>query len=170
MLKLLTLLWLVSTTPAVACETCVVTAVHDGDTMTVSCPEAGKEVLRLMLIDAPELKQPYGLDSRNKLRDLAGATVVVDSNKKDMYGRSLAMVYPEVGYASLNELMVKEGMAWSYCHKNTAYNLMESQAKQFRLGLWAGENPEAPWEYRKALKRLKRGLVQAHEQIFRVFD
>ena len=49
-----------------------VVKVHDGDTLTIEKDDADKSqvVVRLNRIDAPELKQPYGIESRNYLIDL----------------------------------------------------------------------------------------------------
>lgn len=44
-----------------------VIAVHDGDTITLQ-NESGYKKIRLAGIDAPELKQPYGAESRAALR------------------------------------------------------------------------------------------------------
>ena len=43
-----------------------VIAVHDGDTITLK-NESGQKKIRLAGIDAPELNQPYGVESRGAL-------------------------------------------------------------------------------------------------------
>jgi len=41
-----------------------VTSVHDGDTITLNT-DSGAKKIRLAGIDAPEIKQPYGIASRD---------------------------------------------------------------------------------------------------------
>jgi len=72
-----------------------VLSVHDGDTITVNSGW-GKEKIRLCGVDAPELSQPLGTQSRDKLRSLiaaAGNQVELMPVAKDRYGRTVAEVF-----------------------------------------------------------------------------
>jgi endonuclease YncB( thermonuclease family) len=55
---------------------------------------------------------------------------------------------------------LQSGFAWHYkaFDKSKKYADAEVKARQQKSGLWAGKNPTAPWDYRKA-KRNKREAV-----------
>lgn len=66
-----------------------VSRVYDGDTITLRSEDTTKNI-RLAGIDAPELKQPYGIVSRDALsQDVLNQSVTVDTNKTDKYGRNV---------------------------------------------------------------------------------
>ena len=70
----------------------VATHVSDGDTVWVQ-PEQGGEAqkIRLLGIDAPEICQAWGPQSRDALQGLLqGQTVDVKGRNRDTYGRLLA--------------------------------------------------------------------------------
>lgn len=126
-----------------------VSVVHDGDTLTV----AGQKV-RLAGIDAPELKQLYGTQSRDTLARLTGKKVTVDWHKHDKYGRLVGKV---IYYGRDQNLrQVKLGSAWYYKAYGSElkpadqilYQQAEQKARTSRVGLWANPNPEAPWDFR----------------------
>lgn len=116
--------------------------VIDGDTVRI-----GSEKIRLAQIDAPEMSQRYGMQSKNYLAHLVeGKNVKVDRNGKDLYGRTIATLY--VDGKNVNETMVEQGMAWSYRSANM--RKYELKARQNKAGLWQDTNPTRPSEYRKA--------------------
>jgi endonuclease YncB( thermonuclease family) len=122
-----------------------VVKVMDGDTFEVS---DGTKV-RLHCIDAPELSQPGGEESRVFLSVLlSGQTVGVDKKGIDKYGRTIAEV--TVNGSLVNLSMVEMGQAWrfvQYC-KDDRYEAAEKTARGASAGLWASANPVAPWDYR----------------------
>lgn len=132
-----------------------VTAVSDGDTLTLLVPDGASypEVeVRLAEIDTLESRQPYGTRAQQTLSDLAynqQARVVVQD--ADRYGCTVGRVY--VGGVDVNAEMVKQGAAWVYrtYAKDQALYRLEEQAKAAKRGLWA--LPEAqrcpPWDWRK---------------------
>lgn len=84
-----------------------VSKVHDGDTITV----AGYSI-RLDSIDAPELKQAYGVQSRDNLANLVnGQPVTVTYAKKDKYGRIVGTVFKS-DCTQVNLRQVETGSAW----------------------------------------------------------
>ena len=130
--------------------------VADGDTVTVL--DAGKVQHRIRLagIDAPEKAQAFGQRSRESLDELvAGRTVIVETTKKDRYGRSIGKVL--VAGRDINIEQIRRGMAWFYRHyerelsaaDQQSYDRAEAEAKDYRRGLWADKSPTAPWEYRQ---------------------
>ena len=132
--------------------------VYDGDTITVDV-DGQKVRVRVSEIDAPELAQPYGKESRDYLaRILDGKKVCLDKHGVDVYQRWLADVY--VGTFSISRLMVASGSAWVYSEYSHDALLRSAQqrAKVQKVGLWADPNPMPPWEYRKN-KRYKLSVV-----------
>ena len=127
-----------------------VVKVHDGDTVTVMI-DTNKVVLRLAYIDAPELKQPYGIESRNFLSNLLmGVSVELVQGKKDKYGRMLAQI--NLGSTNVNFYMVQRGQAWVYYNNHDMeYIKAQHLAINNGLGLWQDPktNIVAPWEWRK---------------------
>lgn len=87
-------------------------AVHDGDTVTLITDSEVRKI-RLAGIDAPELKQAYGIESRNALKqDVLNQTVTVDTNKTDRYGRAVGKVL--LNREDVNLKQVSRGLAWVY--------------------------------------------------------
>lgn len=126
-----------------------VTVVSDGDTVHL---DRGDKVFkaRLAEVDAPEKAQPYGPEAGARLGELVmGRTVTVKIRDVDQYGR--IVVWMALGGESVNRRLLAEGAVWWYraYSKDPTLGDLEAQAKAARRGLWADENPEAPWEYRR---------------------
>ncbi len=125
--------------------------VHDGDTITVD----GTRV-RLYGIDAPELAQPGGKDSRDFLASLVlGREVRVWKKDKDDYGRVVGVVILPDGREANAEL-VKAGHAWvytKYCRGCYGLKIAQTSARFRGLGLWAAKRPVPPWQWRKSHRR-----------------
>lgn len=132
-----------------------VTAVHDGDTLTVNTAGVLYKV-RLDSIDAPELAQPFGSASRSALATtVLGKSVKVAYAKTDQYDRIVGAVFTNsCQYVNLGQVVT--GMAWFYkayqCEVSAATRLQfmqaQDQAVEAKSGLWSQGNPEAPWFYR----------------------
>ena len=126
-----------------------VTAVHDGDTLTLLVGTTQHKI-RLNGIDAPELGQAYGTRARQFLSALVfGKTVTVRVVDVDRYGREVGDVY--VGGVLANAELVRAGMAWHYKHysKDATLAELEVQARAEKRGLWADPKAMAPWNYRR---------------------
>jgi len=146
------LLWCVLAVPAYAATHRVV-AVFDGDTITVM-PLAGGERVKVHLygIDAPALDQPFGDMARSFVqKTVLFKEVDIRPAGTDQSGRMLAVVdIPGVG--DLQALLVSAGFAWvnpQVCRDCSTWEAMQAQASIGRMGLWAGEAPVPPWEWRK---------------------
>lgn len=112
-----------------------------------------REKVRLYGIDAPEKAQPFGQRSKQYAASLVfGRQVGLERSGTDRYGRTVGLVV--VNGRSLNEEMLRAGLAWHY----TAYSRdarlawIERQARQKRRGLWADPRPVPPWAFRRAGK------------------
>ena len=141
-----------------------VTKVCDGDTIHVVTSANVRFKVRLNRIDAPESDQPHGKESTAYLASLIrGKTVRVEYTGKDRYNRILGDVFLEQSNnqnnkpirQDINLTMVATGNAWhfKYFDKTPAYAEAENAAKTQRIGLWAGDDPISPYEWRKS----KRG-------------
>ena len=123
--------------------------VVDGD--TIRAEAKGEEIkIRLVEIDAPEINQPFGAQSKNFLNKLLyEKDVTLIAQGEDRYGRTLGEIY--ANGESANALMIKSGFAWVYDRyvKDSSLYKYQDQAKTENLGLWQAENPIAPWVWRK---------------------
>lgn len=120
--------------------------ITDGDTINLN-----GERIRLTCIDAPEKNQPYGLEAKEHLMGLIkDKNIEVLRDSKDQYGRTLAWLVVEGD--TINNTMVKDGFAWwyeYYCKDNKTLEKLHNNAKSKKIGLWAGNNPINPYEWRK---------------------
>jgi len=129
-----------------------VVRITDGDSITVLVDKQQVKV-RLLEIDAPESKQPFGRRSKESLAEMcAGKIARVDWTSRDRYGRTLGRV--QCAGLDANSEQVRRGMAWvfdRYVTDRSLYALQE-EAKSTRLGLWADTSPIPPWEWRRQRK------------------
>lgn len=147
------LVWITCITQVSAYPALVI-SVHDGDTIRVRRQDSEIERIRLASIDAPELKQPMGLAARSLTEQLTlGRTVQISEKGHDRYGRVVANVTTPHGVNVSCEL-VRRGLAWWYQDfdpHNVLLANLQTRARKKRLGIWAGRNRVAPWEYRRAI-------------------
>ena len=132
-------------------------SLHDGDTLRVRSSKGEVLKVRFACVDAPELKQPWGEESRNYLRSMineAGGKVKVKVLNTDRYGRSVAELWTKSGL--LQSRMAAAGMAFAYdryskdCPNWDAVKSSEKSAMEFKRGVWRSPNFERPWNYRKS--------------------
>ena len=148
---------LLSVTPALADIQGRVVSVHDGDTLTVLIERRPVRV-RLIDIDAPELRQPFGARSRQSLSTLCfGKVASLDVRGHDRYNRTLARV--NCGGADANAEQVRRGYAWTfarYARTESPLFAIEREARAAQRGLWQDPAPVAPWEWRRSLRDSSR--------------
>lgn len=128
---------------------CLVVGVSDGDTITVRCDNELQERIRLVEIDAPERRQPFGHKSKRALSDLIyGETVVIERHGRDRYKRTLAQI--SFDGLDVNREMVRRGLAWCYRQylKDQKCLADEQSARNSKLGLWSESEPTPPWKFR----------------------
>jgi micrococcal nuclease len=133
-------------------------SVHDGDTLRVRSSKGEVIKVRFAYIDAPELKQPLGQESRNYLRSMineAGGKVKLQIIETDQYGRSVSELWTKSGL--LQSRMAAAGMAFAYdqyskdCPNWDAVKSSEKAAMDFKLGVWKLQGGgQRPWDYRKS--------------------
>jgi endonuclease YncB( thermonuclease family) len=133
-----------------------VVGVHDGDTVTLLMVGNRQIKVRLAQIDAPELDQAFGQQSKQSLSAMVfNKTIKVEKETIDKYGRTVGTLL--IGDVDANKEQIKLGMAWvyrKYLHDESLLPI-EEVARQAMVGLWADVNPMAPWDYRHGGKQKK---------------
>lgn len=126
-----------------------VVEIQDGDTLTLLVSRQQIKV-RLLDIDAPESKQPFGTRSRQSLADLChGKPARVEWQNMDRYGRVLGRVH--CAGVDVNSEQVRRGVAWvfeRYAPKDSPLYAVQAEARIARRGLWQDARPVPPWEWR----------------------
>ena len=130
----------------------VVDRIIDGDSLIVRTGARTLEI-RLWGIDAPEYDQPGSSGAKKKLSDLVlGNTVSIVIKYADKYGRYVALLTSSG--VSVNEEMVATGNSWVhdyFCRETICrkWSLLEERARTERRGLWQGDNPIPPWQWKR---------------------
>ncbi|HEX4844108.1 MAG TPA: thermonuclease family protein [Limnobacter sp.] len=143
-----------------------VVRVADGDTLTVQDNDGRSRKVRMHAVDAPEMQQAHGEQSRQWLTaQVLNKPVKVVINNTDRYKRVVGkVVLPGEpcgqahcpGDVDINLQGIAQGQLWwyrDYAKTQTrsdrqAYETAETQAREQRLGLWRAPNPQAPWQWR----------------------
>jgi len=132
-----------------------VSAIVDGDTLTLVDAQHRQHQIRLAAIDAPERLQAFGEQSRSHLAALAfNQPASASCHRRDSQGRAICRV--TVAQRDLGLEQIRAGMAWWYWQDSQIlpisarqdYEHAEFQAKIRRFGLWNSKNPVPPWEWR----------------------
>lgn len=127
-----------------------VVGVHDGDTITVLDNDKTEHKIRLAQIDAPELSQEWGKNSKRALSNLVfGKFVAVNVESVDRYGREVGTVF--LNNQDICKEQIRNGNAWvyvKYAHDKSLEKL-EAIAQENKVGLWSTGNAVPPWGFRK---------------------
>ena len=107
-----------------------------------------------MYIDAPELDQLHGINSREFLKDIIlNKNVTIAGKKKDRYKRELSEIYlfKDNIAVFVNAKMIKSGNAWVYkLNRSNDYLMnLENHARINKKGLWSSREPLEPWAHRR---------------------
>jgi len=142
-----------------ALRLCLVIAVGDGDSFTARCGAPGTRAttaVRVAAIDAPELHQAFGRQSRDHLRRLClRRQATLQPVDEDRYGRLVARVRCHGG-EDVAAAQVRAGLAWvyhPYAAQDPALPALEHRARSQKKGLWSQRRPVAPWDYRHRATR-----------------
>ena len=121
--------------------------VTDGDTITVLAPDMQQVKIRLYGIACQERGREFWSRAKQATADAVfGKRVTVQPMDTDRYGRIVAVVIMPGG-KSLNEHLVREGLAWvdpQYCKQEDICALLrklEKGAKGQQKGLWVDKTP-----------------------------
>ena len=136
--------------PALADAPARVVSVHDGDTLTVLI-ERRQVKVRLADIDAPELGQPFGANSKRSLSELChGKPATLDVRGQDRYKRTIAQV--TCAGTDANAEQVRRGLAWTYtryARVSSPLFAIQQNAQAAHRGLWSDPAPVPPWDWRR---------------------
>ncbi|WP_339862526.1 thermonuclease family protein [Paremcibacter congregatus] len=124
----------------------------DGDTVKIN-----QSHVRLHGIDAPEIKQlcwnstaqyQCGREAKSYLKQLIdNQSITCKTINKDRYGRDVAKCFNDKG-VDVNAAMVASGHAIAYLYYSQDYLPQQVEAKNQKLGIWAGRFIE-PYLFRK---------------------
>lgn len=122
---------------------------HDGDTCRVKTTTGEIWKIRLSGVDAPEIKQPFGVEAQNHLEKLIKDQKVQMECTGMSFDRHTCRIF--LKEKDLGEEMVKEGLAWEAPqYSKNKYARTLAMAKAHSKGLW--RNPSAiisPYCFRK---------------------
>lgn len=137
-----------------------VLSVHDGDTFWAYC-DCHRVKIRLAAVDAPELRQRFGFESRDHLAAMIlGRTVVVRVVGRDRNGRPVGFV--EVDGLDVNEAMLADGYGWQdrRYSKSKRLSRLQVEARGQRRGLWVDPEPVEPWVWRRMKGKTAADLIR----------
>lgn len=134
------ILALAATSASAADITGTVSRVIDGDTLRI-----GAATVRIAGIDAPEMKQPHGIEAHGALvllcsRQPARARILA----ADRYGRLVADVWCVDTHVAAD--LVMRGHAWA---TSSALRPLQDDARDRQRGLWADPAPVEPRAFRR---------------------
>ncbi|KAB8117092.1 hypothetical protein EE612_058693, partial [Oryza sativa] len=118
---------------------------------------ARKYEIRLRGIDAPEIGMQYGKESQDALVKLiARKCVTLHVYGQDQFKRFVCDIH--CGGVFIQEQMLVNGHAWHFKNydKRPQFAKWEKMARDARQGLWAYDNLEKPWEWRKNKRKASR--------------
>jgi len=138
---------------------CTITRVIDGDTLISNCNNTEVRI-RMCGIDAPELKQEGGQESKQFVEQLiqnSDNQVSVVPVSVDLYGRIVAEIFVEpFGIPLLVQgESLRNGQSYvypQYLNSCPSKDLMVREsaiAQSERRGLFANQNTIKPWEFRR---------------------
>lgn len=119
-----------------------VVAVASGDTLTILDAAKKRHRIRLADIDAPERGQEFGKQARQSLIELCFQKQA-EANAGHVTCNG----------SHVNPEQVRRGFAWvspKQTQPGSPLFELEAHARLRQIGLWAGEKPVAPWEWRAA--------------------
>lgn len=131
-------------------------SIVDGDTIKVQDKNGAKYTVSMSGIDAPEMSQAYGKESKDALCKLiCDKDVVLSYNKLNTKGHVLSTVY--LNGIDINRIMLNKGMVWQKISDKGAlsrynfhnYAQAENSARIQNLGLWQDGMVIAPWRWRQ---------------------
>ena len=127
-----------------------VVRIVDGDTLAVQST-TGECLIRLWGVDAPEMDQVWGWESKVALGLMCmGEKVHVEVVDVDRFKRRVATIRLPDGRDVSNE-MLRLGAAWwysDYAPRDAVKKGLQYQAQAGKIGLWAHPPTQSPWIHR----------------------
>lgn len=145
-----------------AAPAATVRGLADGDTEFITPAVSGATTVRLVNIDAPEMRgdtqEPFASAARDALRALTPngtpVTVQTDREERDSFGRLLGRVARASDGLDVNREQLRAGAAvlyviWPNTSRFEEYRAAQQEARRARRGIWAPPGlRELPFEYR----------------------
>lgn len=131
-----------------------VTYVIDGETFTLELSQGTSAKIKLYGVSIPKYNQPYGSLATAFVNKLLEGKYV-ECQIKDKLRSGLLVCQVHIVKISVNtdltEELLKNGLAWhdKKQYPNQHLSELEEHAQKSRVGLWASENPIAPWSWYK---------------------
>lgn len=133
----------------ISCLSSFAVDVVDGDTF-----KDNGSVYRIWGIDTPEQGQPWAEVATATLSAMLQKGELLAEKRGTSHGRIVAAI--AVDGKDVGLMLISMGLAWHdkrFAPKRDDYAAAMEEARKARRGLWFGQEPVAPWEYRQ----LKRG-------------
>ncbi len=136
----------------------VIVKVADGDTATILTANEKYFEIRFYGIDTPETKnpkygwpaQPFSKEAKAFTKKMIAGKIVSIRLKGDVtYGRLVGEIF--IDGRSVNRELVRAGLAWwnkPYAKNDLDIARLAKKARKKKNGLWAGNNPISPWDWR----------------------
>lgn len=133
-----------------------VVSVIDGNTFELITEENESYEIILYGIDCPEIGQPFSEDAKLQLEKLIlKKTLVVTIQGKNRYGTRLG-IFLIKNKVDPRNILLENGLAWT-AERNAVHELeqLRIKARASKIGIWAEEEPVAPWIYRRTQSMLQ---------------
>lgn len=117
------------------CDTLAVARIIDGDTLVEDKSFRPDARVRLYGVDTPEVGEACFTEATDRLKQLAGDKVRVESGPRpeDRYGRLLYYLYTESG-ESIDEILVREGLGRAWTSDGQHRDIIVDIERQARSG------------------------------------
>lgn len=126
--------------------------------------------IRLNGIDCPEEGQNYFKEAKDfTTQKVLARQVIAERVSEDRFGVIFANVRLSDG-SILNELLLKNGLAWAYQKvlSDYTYKKLENDAKRYKVGLWQDNYPIPPWQYRMGVRtKPEKEIDLSDKEIYR---
>ena len=141
----------------------------DGDTVSVVIRKGGTPLkVRLYDIDAPQMDQEYGKESKDALTTrVLGKVIFVDIVGVDKFGRQVGILYNGSQRQSFNKELVELGLAYNWPRYGMLYggNNAQVRARKKRVGIWKHFGGEVrPWSHRHGSDQTPMEYMQAKNE------
>lgn len=133
-----------------------VESVITGDTLNVRLANGRKITVGLAAVDAPEMNQPWGMQSRQFARQFIGEQCLGIVLKVDEAVRVVSKLSIPRYKTTLNRMVIEEGQGW-YLEdhlKSKTLKRAQAEAEKLNRGIWAGSPPIPPWKWRDGIRSL----------------
>eukprot|EP01060_Flectonema_neradi_P035067 TRINITY_DN6333_c0_g1_i1.p1 TRINITY_DN6333_c0_g1~~TRINITY_DN6333_c0_g1_i1.p1 ORF type:complete len:227 (+),score=34.12 TRINITY_DN6333_c0_g1_i1:60-740(+) len=148
--------------------------VIDGDSFFANTEEGYLLRIRMRSVDAPEMGQPHGKESKLYLEKLLLAKntdVVAYLYEKDLNAAYVADVFIQTGFSTeftyVQRTLLLNGQVWHFGPHDTRvpFEELQKNASDAQIGLWAAdEPPTSPWRWKRIQERSKESQRRSKDK------